>query len=101
MACPPLDPRHRVLPAQPPTTHHAHGTQDQAPTGQPRWPARAGRSEYLRAPAPPDPGPSVAMTKTVIPILLGFDYQARWFWCEALRLLRSEPLLDRVAIEAD
>ncbi len=41
------------------------------------------------------------MTKTVIPLLQGFDYQARWFWCEALRLLRSEPVLDRVAIEAD
>jgi len=36
----------------------------------------------------------------VIALHHGFDYQARWFWNEALRLLRSEPVLERVAIEA-
>jgi hypothetical protein len=40
------------------------------------------------------------VSKSVIPLHLGFDYQARWFWNEALRLFRSEPVLERVAIEA-
>jgi hypothetical protein len=40
------------------------------------------------------------LTKAVIALHQGFDYQARWFWNEALRLLRSEPVLERVAIEA-
>jgi SMODS-associated and fused to various effectors sensor domain len=36
----------------------------------------------------------------VIALHQGFDYQARWFWIEGLRLFRSEPVLERVAIEA-
>jgi hypothetical protein len=36
---------------------------------------------------------------SVIPILLGFDFQARWFWLEALRLLRRQPALQLVSIE--
>ncbi len=36
---------------------------------------------------------------SVIPILLGFDYQARWFWLEALRLLHRQSALARVSIE--
>lgn len=36
---------------------------------------------------------------SVIPILLGFDYQARWFWIEAVRLLHKQPALERVSIE--
>lgn len=40
------------------------------------------------------------MAKAVIALQQGFDYQARWFWNEALRLFRSEPVLERVAIEA-
>lgn len=36
---------------------------------------------------------------SVIPILLGFDYQARWFWLEALRLLQRQSALARVSIE--
>jgi hypothetical protein len=40
------------------------------------------------------------MAKAVMALHQGFDYQARWFWNEALRLLRSDPVLERVAIEA-
>ncbi len=36
---------------------------------------------------------------SVIPILLGFDYQARWFWLEAVRLLHRQSALARVSIE--
>jgi len=37
---------------------------------------------------------------SVVVLHQGFDYQARWFWIEGLRLFRSEPVLERVAIEA-
>lgn len=40
------------------------------------------------------------MGNSVIALYQGFDYQARWFWIEGLRLLRSKPVLERVAIEA-
>lgn len=40
------------------------------------------------------------MAKSVVALHQGFDYQARWFWNEALRLFRSDPVLERVAIEA-
>jgi len=40
------------------------------------------------------------VAKAVVALHKGFDYQARWFWIEALRLLRSEPVLERVIIEA-
>lgn len=33
-------------------------------------------------------------------IIQGLDYQARWFWLEAARLFRHEPVVRRVALEA-
>ena len=41
------------------------------------------------------------MARAVAVLQQGFDYQARWFWCEALRLLRPQPVLQRVTIEAE
>jgi hypothetical protein len=37
---------------------------------------------------------------SVVVLHQAFDYQARWFWIEGLRLFRSKPVLERVAIEA-
>jgi hypothetical protein len=39
------------------------------------------------------------MTSSTRPIILGLDYQARWFWLEGARLLRSEPVLTSVGFE--
>ena len=40
-----------------------------------------------------------SVSASVTAILRGFDYQARWFWIEALRLFRADPVLQRVVIE--
>lgn len=39
------------------------------------------------------------MASSIRPIILGLDYQARWFWHEAARLFRSEPVLKSVGFE--
>jgi SMODS-associated and fused to various effectors sensor domain len=39
------------------------------------------------------------MTSSLRPIILGLDYQARWFWLEAARLFRREPVLTSVGFE--
>ena len=39
------------------------------------------------------------MTSSLRPIILGLDYQARWFWLEGARLLRADPVLTSVGFE--
>lgn len=39
------------------------------------------------------------MANSVRPIILGLDYQARWFWLEGARLFRTEPVLTSVGFE--
>jgi SMODS-associated and fused to various effectors sensor domain len=39
------------------------------------------------------------MASSIRPVILGLDYQARWFWLEGARLLRAEPVLTSIGFE--